>query len=104
MYFAQRPIFEHSVSGVGNLPFTLIYNLCEIIKELSFVFARKPLSKNEGTRCPNYLLQNFADLCMQLYVQSVFILRIKKIEEESSCEIQVSNANENLIILTSTIV
>jgi len=20
MYFAQRPIFEHSVSGVGNLP------------------------------------------------------------------------------------
>jgi len=20
MYFAQRPIFEHSVSGIGNLP------------------------------------------------------------------------------------
>jgi len=26
MYFAQRPIFEHFVSGVGNLPsFTCMY-------------------------------------------------------------------------------
>jgi len=30
--------------------FSLIYNLCEIIKELSFVFAKKPLSKNKETR------------------------------------------------------
>jgi len=24
MYFAQRPIFEHSVSGVGNLPWHIL--------------------------------------------------------------------------------
>jgi len=36
MYFAQRPIFEHSVSGVGNLPLHVIYriniNLSTVLK------------------------------------------------------------------------
>jgi len=27
MYFVQRPIFEHSVSGVGNLPSHVSKNL-----------------------------------------------------------------------------
>jgi len=27
MYFAQRPIFEHSVSGVGNLPSHVLQNV-----------------------------------------------------------------------------
>jgi len=33
-------------------------------------------------------LQNFVDQYTKLYPQSMFIYRIKKIEEESSCEIK----------------
>jgi len=39
MHFAQRPIFEHSVSGVGNLP-------SHVIEEIRKIFLSSNLSFN----------------------------------------------------------
>jgi len=62
---------------------------------IKFCLCEKPLSKNKGTRtraqCSNYLLQNFADQCISFTHNQCLSKGLKKIEEESSCEIQVSD-------------
>jgi len=50
--------------------FSKIYNLCEIIKELSFVFARKPLSKNKETRAHDVSTWCICYEILQLYACS----------------------------------
>jgi len=75
--------------------FSLIYNLREIIKELSFVFARKPLSKNKGTRAraPQLLVTKFRrSMHAALRTISVLSKGLKKLKRNQA-EIQVSDAN-----------
>jgi len=80
-----------------------------MIKELSFVFARRPLSKNKGTRTHARDIPTICYKISQINARSFTHNQclpkgLKKIEKELSCEIQVSDANQNLIILRSTIV